>query len=69
MAGRSRALAGKLRVLKRVIARARFLPGFFMLIWPMNSAAFAAARFLPPESPDPLRLFGPALRLEGNLDR
>jgi hypothetical protein len=35
----------------------------------MNSAAFAAARFLPPESPDPLRLFGPALRLEGNLDR
>jgi hypothetical protein len=40
----SRALAGKMRVLKRVNARAGFLPGFFMLIWPMNSAAFAAAR-------------------------
>jgi len=32
--GQSRALAGKTRVLKRVIARAGFLPGFFMLIWP-----------------------------------
>jgi hypothetical protein len=37
------ALAGKMKVLKRVIARAGFLAGFFMLIWPMNSAAFAAA--------------------------
>jgi hypothetical protein len=40
----SRALAGKMRVSSRVIARAGFLPGFFMLIWPVNSAAFAAAR-------------------------
>jgi hypothetical protein len=32
-----------MRVLKRVIARAGFLPDFFMLIWPMNPAAFAAA--------------------------
>jgi hypothetical protein len=30
----SRALAGKMRVLKRVIARAGFLPGSYMLIWP-----------------------------------
>jgi hypothetical protein len=32
------------RVIERVIARAEFLPGFSMLIWPVNSAAFAAAR-------------------------
>jgi hypothetical protein len=37
-------IAGKMRVLKRVVARAGFLPGFFMLIWSMSSAAFAAAR-------------------------
>ena len=37
------ALAGKMKVLKCVIARAGFLAGFFMLIWSMNSAAFAAA--------------------------
>jgi len=33
-----------MRVLKRGIARAGFLPGFFMLIWRMNLAAVAAAR-------------------------
>ncbi|MDQ6869880.1 MAG: hypothetical protein M3178_16555 [Pseudomonadota bacterium] len=42
--GQPRALAGKMRVSSRVFARAEFLPRFFMLIWPKNSAAFAAAR-------------------------
>jgi hypothetical protein len=63
------ALAGKMRVLKRVIARAGFLPGFFMLIWRMNSAAFAAARVRATETPEACVVPARHFRLEGNLDR
>src|ERR1700730_11899307 len=66
--GQSRTLAGKMGVLKRVIARAGFLPGFFMLICP-NELGRVCRRPRPCHLKRRKRCVcsGPALRLEATL--